>query len=425
MLFVHHLFSISSICIIFLLKLFVHHLLLHKAMAVVGLPKGQQEHRDDVSKGHSSSKGPSAQEIEEIDPSDRAEGHKKPGLYRVPLDEIGFWPGNRNGNGINPYHVHRVAHDIMTQKFRSTRCQGLSLVEIPDRCLGEIRMANQLQCDSDDLLPAFSSKIRYVCATKTHCIHGLKLCVQKSHKLYNDPDAPLIQFRKDDLESVEIAGQGVLAYVYRDTLFDDLTAFEALVEDGNLNSAIENGMDEMQAFGRVDILMSRMSEKERWKGKKPTDAEVLKEVEKIGFGKFPVEDWMNLIQLRCCLEPELAKVLRTCQFEACASRVRVRPGDFALVSELHADVPWVKVAILLQKYIGTLHEKFPTVEKGGKKRPCIAFTERETEVAQKLSITCMAQLRQEVQLQKAIENRYICDLRVGEPPHRLRPVTLH
>ena len=164
---------------------------------------------------------------------------------------------------------------------------------------------------------------------------------------------------------------------------------------------------------------------ERWKGKQPTDAEVLKEVEKIGVGKFPVEDWMNLIQLRCCLEPELAKVLRTCQFEACASRVRVRPGDFALVSELHADVPWVKVAILLQKYIGTLHEKFPTVEKGGKKRPCIAFTERETEVAQKLSITCMAQLRQEVQLQKAIENRYICDLRVGEPPHRLRPVTLH
>ena len=45
---------------------------------------------------------------------DRAQKHRKVGTVRLKLDAIGFHPSNRGGAGINPYHVHEVAHDAMT-----------------------------------------------------------------------------------------------------------------------------------------------------------------------------------------------------------------------------------------------------------------------------------------------------------------------
>ena len=37
------------------------------------------------------------------------EEYRIPGLVRVPLDQIGFWPGNRDSTGINGQRVHEIA----------------------------------------------------------------------------------------------------------------------------------------------------------------------------------------------------------------------------------------------------------------------------------------------------------------------------
>ena len=43
------------------------------------------------------------------DAGERAQKRRRPGNLRIGLEKIGFWPGNRGGMGISPYHVHEVA----------------------------------------------------------------------------------------------------------------------------------------------------------------------------------------------------------------------------------------------------------------------------------------------------------------------------
>ena len=46
--------------------------------------------------------------------AESVELYRIPGLVRVPLDQIGFWPGNRDSTGINGQRVREIAEDIVT-----------------------------------------------------------------------------------------------------------------------------------------------------------------------------------------------------------------------------------------------------------------------------------------------------------------------
>ena len=77
------------------------------------------------------------------DAGDRVQKHRKPGLVRIPLDKIGFWPGNRGGLGVASHHVHEVAWDCIANKTKLQRYGHVDLIEIPAEYLQQIRTANR------------------------------------------------------------------------------------------------------------------------------------------------------------------------------------------------------------------------------------------------------------------------------------------
>ena len=109
-----------------------------------------------------------------IDAADRAQGHRKEGLFRIPLDKIVWWTGNRNGQGISANHVHEIAREILQNRTSTQRYRHVDVIEVPEHMKAEIFEANKKKFEADPLLPKVSKEFKYVCVTKTHFVHALQ-----------------------------------------------------------------------------------------------------------------------------------------------------------------------------------------------------------------------------------------------------------
>ena len=299
---------------------------------------------------------PSSASGEPEDPLDRAMQYRKNIITRLSLTKIGFWPGNRGGNGIGSWHVHEVAKDLMTNKVRPNRYAPVDVMEIPPELLEEFRAANKEKCENDPLMPKYSEEICYVCAAKTHFTHALKLGQEGDKHLFGLSDGPLIQWQPKDQEARDCMTEGPACQVFSSGIFKDPEAVEALNSSANANSQIEMEEDEMQVLGRIDALIRRMANSSPWKdGQAMKVLHVLQKItETTGLGNFTHREWEHLISLRVSLQPTMTKVLTTCQFEAVCGRVRVRASDFGLVAKMPKQVQWGRVAVLLYQYDGSL-----------------------------------------------------------------------
>ena len=81
------------------------------------------------------------------------EKHRIPGLVRLPMDQIGFWPGNRDSTGCGPQHVHEIAEDIVTNGASLRRYGSVDIVKIPAAKLDLYRRYNKTKCDRVDYMP--------------------------------------------------------------------------------------------------------------------------------------------------------------------------------------------------------------------------------------------------------------------------------
>ena len=195
------------------------------------------------------------------DAADRAQKFRKAHLMRVPLDQIGFWPNNRGGLGIAPFHSHEIAWGILSEKTKLTRYAHVDIVEIPESLTRKFHEVNRAKCEADDLMPRYSKKIKYVCASKTHFVHAQKLCQDgasgSKRCLFNQGEVP-IEWLADDGEGRAIITDGPLCAVFASDLLNDTAAMEALASDDNLNASVQMQEDEMQAFGRAHELVCRL-----------------------------------------------------------------------------------------------------------------------------------------------------------------------
>ena len=190
------------------------------------------------------------------DAGDRAQKHRKPGSVRICLDEIGFWPNNRGGMGLCSHHIHEVAWDCKANKTKLLHYQQVDLAEIPADQLQEVRDVNRKRCDGDALMPRFSQRIEYVCASKTHFVHAQKLARDGNRIIFNKGEVP-IRWQEADAEGAQILEQGPACAIYGEGLLLDIDAAHALASDDNLNTGVQWGEDEMQAFGRVHAMMEK------------------------------------------------------------------------------------------------------------------------------------------------------------------------
>ena len=196
------------------------------------------------------------------DAADRAQKFRKTQiLMRVPLEQIGFWPGNRGGLGIAPYHSHEIAWGMMGEKTKLQRYAHVDVVEIPESLKRQYHEVNRAKCEGDVLMPKYSKNIKYVCVSKTHFVHAQKLCQDgaagSKRCLFNQGQVP-IEWRADDGEGRAIITDGPLCAIFTSDLLKDTAAMEALASDDNLNASVQMQEDEMQAFGRAHELVGRL-----------------------------------------------------------------------------------------------------------------------------------------------------------------------
>ena len=285
------------------------------------------------------------------DAGDRAQKLRKQGLVRIPLDKIGFWPSNRGGAALSSHHLHEVTWDCVANRTKLQRYEHVDIVEIPSDSLQWVRDVNRERCESDALMPRFSPEMQYVCAGKTHFVHAQKLGKDGGRFLFNEGQVS-IRWKATDAEGPQITEQGPLCAIYESSLFHDSAAMHALAADDNLNAAVQWGEDEMQAFGRVHLMMERLAPSQG--GQQMTADGLLASLQVSGLGRFSSDDWKQFILLRSSLPTSIALILKTCQFHACAGRVRVRPSDFGLAAKLDPRAPWAKVAMMLWQYMGCM-----------------------------------------------------------------------
>jgi len=226
------------------------------------------------------------------------------------------------------------------------------LLEVPDQQLKQFKVQNKEKCDSDPLMPAFSPDMEYVVASKTHFTHGCKLAIEGHHHLYNDPALPKIRFSPDDLEGQEIMTKGVLAVIYCKSIWEDPEAVIALSSLGNFNAAIDQGEDEMQAFGRVNELFRRMVDSKQYEDMEDVCINaILEGVRKSsGFGHFSQSQWRDFIALRKSLTNAHTEVLIMCQFNSVSGRIRLKSSSYQQVSKLDKRCGWIKVGLMLYGY---------------------------------------------------------------------------
>jgi hypothetical protein len=286
------------------------------------------------------------------DAGDRAQKLIKSGEVRIPLAQIGFWPKNRGGVGANGYHVHEVAHDVLTNKTKLQRYGHCNIILIPEEMLQKMRDANRLRCSCDPLMPKFSKEMKFVAMSKTHFLHAHKLAQDGGRTLFNKQDGVPIVWKTDDYEGALILEHGIKCQIYDSSLLYDTDAASALASEDNLNATVQWGEDEMQAFGRASEMVDRLSSGDGT----TTIGLCIASLQIIGLGQFTVDDWKDFLTLRMALPTAHSQVLQNCQFNACAGRVRVKPCDFGLSAKLDPRAPWAKVALILFQYISSLQD---------------------------------------------------------------------
>ena len=146
--------------------------------------------------------------------AEKVEEYRIPDRIRVPLDKIGFWPGNRDSTGISGRLVMEIAEDIVTNGTSLQRYDSVDLVEIPAAKLDLFLRFNKTQCDRGSCTPLFNPDMEYVLLTKTHFTFAHMLIRDGGRTLYNLPAMREIKLLPGDREGQSIQDPGVLALIF-------------------------------------------------------------------------------------------------------------------------------------------------------------------------------------------------------------------
>ena len=287
------------------------------------------------------------------DPLDRALQYREEGYDRKQLKELGFFAGNRGNLGISGFHVHEVTWSCKAG-VKHVRYKQVDAVRVPQKALVAWRNMNKERCASDALLPKYSPEMHLACLTKTHFTHGNKLFADGNRTLFNEGRIPIV-FNEVTGESAKILTDGVVCSIYREELWDDPAAMDALMQVDNDDSDIQMGEDEMQFLGRVEVAVTSLTTRKQEK----TVQSVLEEMNRAGLRTFSEEQARCFIEFRLRISAPVAECFRQCVFHSVCGRVVVTPSDFKLVAALDPRALWLKTAIIMRLYMSTMAEKFP------------------------------------------------------------------
>ena len=79
-----------------------------------------------------------------------------------------------------------MAWSCATHTVKLVRYKQVDVVRVPQSAVEAFRQYNKEKCDSDALMPKFSSVMRFGCLTKTHFCHANKLSKDGNRTLFNE-----------------------------------------------------------------------------------------------------------------------------------------------------------------------------------------------------------------------------------------------
>ena len=278
------------------------------------------------------------------DPLDRALSYREQGNDRKDLDIIGFLPFNRGELGISGYHTHEVAHSCL-EDTKLYRYKGVDLLRIPEKELAKWREHNKKKCESDLLMPKFSPTMVFGCLTCTHFTHSHKLGKDGNRTLFNEGKLQI--FMHGD-EARRIRDEGVCVQMFREELYYDEDARDALMNADNDDSQIGMAEDELQAQGRVEAAYTVVRTQKNIADITPAD--VMKEMKSVGLRTYSEDATSAFINFRLQITDGVCQCFRKCTFHSVAGRVIVNSSDYKLVAELDHRAMWLKTAILIRQY---------------------------------------------------------------------------
>ena len=194
-------------------------------------------------------------------------------------------------------------------------------MKVPSTALESWRSANKAKAEQDKLMLAYSPSMSFACVTNTHFTHAMKLG-GGDRTLFSD-GRTVLKFAETS-EWKAIRDEGILAAVYDEALWADKDALVSLMLGDNLNAAVQIGEDEVQAFGRVDVIVTELAHSQHSNPLQISIRIVHDIIEKEGFGKFDSKTFMDFIKLRLTLSHKAAKIFHTCQQHTVGFRVHVK-----------------------------------------------------------------------------------------------------
>ena len=221
---------------------------------------------------------------------------REEGFLRKSTDDFGFHAGNRGTLGISPYHVHEVAWSCIGG-VQAQRYKVVDAVRVPSSALDAWRLVNQQKCNSDMLMPKFSETMRFALLTKTHFIHANKLNNDGNRTLFNKGDVA-IKFKMEGSEAKKIVEDGFCVCLYKEELWWDKEALNAIMRVDNEDADVQMKEDQMQFQGSIDEIITAMVAKG---GVVIDSASVLKAVTAAGLKTFKPEEAQVFVDFRLAM----------------------------------------------------------------------------------------------------------------------------
>ena len=282
------------------------------------------------------------------DPADRAESYRKCGQSRIPIDQLGFHPLNRGGQGLNTRHIHSIAASCLRERFSQTRYNVVNVVRVPHSEQEKFHKMNAEKCESDEFMPKNSPTMVYALLTGHHLVHSLKLDQDGGRFLFNIQDGEKIRFKGTEIDNIR--QHGVLAQEFDEKLYFGQEACLRFMSDDNLDAKVMMHQDEMTLFGKICRSMENYVDVFNQKTGIFDAAKIQRPIKLEGSDGFNDDNLYSFIKFRSEIKISAADVLKNMQFAHIAGRARIGASSFNIVSYIHASYSWVKICLLLYWY---------------------------------------------------------------------------
>ena len=274
------------------------------------------------------------------------------GIRFIKHELLGTHPLNRSGLGVSGFHVHEVVASIRTDGLSRRRYRDASVVKVPKKHLAAFLDFNKAMCQGDDLLPPFSSEMRYALLTKNHFGHAIKLYASGTHNLYGTKEP--IKPNPGDAQLSQHLEEGIACEVFTEDLWDqDPEGMAAIIGEDNFDAATDLAASEIEVLQALRRLIN--AHKAEPDSSARFRAVLSAAKQRFGGSAYADADFVNLFNFAIRVPTPLLENLCQVHFAVVpAALLRVRPTDFGAVAKIGTTHPYIKVAIIISLYLGAI-----------------------------------------------------------------------